>query len=55
MKQELDIYHQKQHTTISCDFTTIRSKSDNPGINYDCGNDEIVIEPANGTQLSYVC
>ena len=28
---------------------------DNPGINYDCGKDEIVIEPANGTQLSYVC
>ena len=29
---------------------------DNPGINYDSGNDEIVIEPANGTQLSYtVC
>ena len=27
----------------------------NPGINYDCGVDEIVIEPANGTQLSYVC
>ena len=27
----------------------------NPGINYDCGKDEIVIEPANGTQLSYVC
>ena len=27
----------------------------NPGINYDCGIDEIVIEPANGTQLSYVC
>ena len=26
---------------------------DNPGINYDSGNDEIVIEPANGTQLSY--
>ena len=26
-----------------------------PGINYDCGKDEIVIEPANGTQLSYVC
>ena len=25
----------------------------NPGINYDSGNDEIVIEPANGTQLSY--
>ena len=24
-----------------------------PGINYDSGNDEIVIEPANGTQLSY--
>ena len=28
---------------------------DEPGINYDCGKDEIVIEPANGTQLSYVC
>ena len=28
---------------------------DDPGINYDCGRDEIVIEPANGTQLSYVC
>ena len=28
---------------------------DNPGINYDCGKDEIVIEPANGTRLSYVC
>ena len=28
---------------------------DDPGINYDCGKDEIVIEPANGTQLSYVC
>ena len=27
----------------------------NPGINYDCGIDEIVIEPANGTQLSYIC
>ena len=27
----------------------------NPGINYDCGVDEIVIEPANGTQLSYIC
>ena len=27
----------------------------NPGINYDCGVDEIVVEPANGTQLSYVC
>ena len=27
----------------------------NPGINYNCGEDEIVIEPANGTQLSYVC
>ena len=27
----------------------------NPGINYDCGVDEIIIEPANGTQLSYVC
>ena len=27
----------------------------NPGINYDCGVDEIVIEPVNGTQLSYVC
>ena len=27
----------------------------NPGINYDCGVDEIAIEPANGTQLSYVC
>ena len=27
----------------------------NPGINYDCGKDEIIIEPANGTQLSYVC
>ena len=27
----------------------------NPGINYNCGVDEIVIEPANGTQLSYVC
>ena len=26
-----------------------------PGINYDCGKDEIVIEPANGTQLTYVC
>ena len=27
----------------------------NPGINYNCGIDEIVIEPANGTQLSYNC
>ena len=27
----------------------------NPGINYNCGVDEIVIEPANGTQLSYNC
>ena len=27
----------------------------NSGINYNCGVDEIVIEPANGTQLSYVC
>ena len=27
----------------------------NPGINYDWGVDEIVVEPANGTQLSYVC
>ena len=26
-----------------------------PGINYDCGKDEIIIEPANGTQLSYTC
>ena len=26
---------------------------DDPGINYDSGNDEIVIEPANGTILSY--
>ena len=27
----------------------------NPGINYNCGVDEIVIEPANGTRLSYNC
>ena len=27
----------------------------NPGIDYNCGVDEIVIEPANGTQLSYNC
>ena len=27
----------------------------NPGINYNCGVDEISIEPANGTQLSYNC
>ena len=27
----------------------------NPGINYNCGVDELVIEPANGTQLSYSC
>ena len=27
----------------------------NPVINYNCGIDEIVIEPANGTQLSYNC
>ena len=27
----------------------------NPGINYDCGVDQLVIEPANGTQLSYNC
>ena len=27
----------------------------NPGINYNCGIDEIVIEPANGTRLSYNC
>ena len=27
----------------------------NPGINYDCGVDQLVIEPANGTQLSYSC
>ena len=27
----------------------------NPGIDYNCGVDEIIIEPANGTQLSYNC
>ena len=27
----------------------------NPGINYNCGVDQLVIEPANGTQLSYNC
>ena len=27
----------------------------NPGINYDCGVDEIVVQHANRTQLSYVC
>ena len=27
----------------------------NPGIDYNCGVDEIVIEPANGTRLSYNC
>ena len=27
----------------------------NPGINYECGVDELVIEPSNGTQLSYSC
>ncbi len=27
----------------------------NPGINYNCGVDEIIIEPPNGTQLSYNC
>ena len=27
----------------------------NPGIDYNCGGDEIIIEPANGTQLSYNC
>jgi hypothetical protein len=26
-----------------------------PGINYDCSNDELVIEPRNGTKLSYQC
>lgn len=26
-----------------------------PGINYNCGVDEIVIEPSNGAQLDYVC
>ena len=28
---------------------------ENQGLNYNCGVDEIVIEPANGTQLSYDC
>tara|TARA_R100000353_G_scaffold130598_1_gene92699 strand:- start:1367 stop:2575 length:1209 start_codon:yes stop_codon:yes gene_type:complete len=27
----------------------------NSGINYNCGVDELVVEPANGTQLSYNC
>ena len=27
----------------------------NPGINYDCGVDELTITPANGTVLSYKC
>ena len=36
-------------------FQLSEVRVDEPGINYDCGKDEIVIEPANGTQLSYVC
>jgi len=28
---------------------------ENQGINYNCGVDELVVEPANGTQLSYDC
>lgn len=27
----------------------------NPGINYDCANDELIITPSNGTKLSYSC
>jgi len=28
---------------------------DNQGLNYNCGVDEIVVEPANGSQLTYNC
>ena len=37
---------------------TLRLKSitiENPGINYRCGEDELVIEPSNGAELDYKC
>ena len=27
----------------------------NPGINHNCGVDQVVMEPSNGAQLSYEC
>ena len=27
----------------------------NPGINHNCGVDQVVIKPSNGAQLSYQC
>ena len=42
-------------TTYPVTLTVSEVIVNSPGINYNCGIDEIVIEPSNGAQLDYVC